>query len=160
MVKRMATYRLCRVFTVESGHMLSKHPERCRHPHGHTRQIEVVVRATSLDENDMLIDFKALKMAVQEQIDIFDHSMAINSSDPLVPMLSKLYPDGVVIYEDQDPTTEVMARDIFEMVADLLKKGWEGTAKSGAVYKIQAGRVTLERVRLWETPNSWAEFGE
>lgn len=159
MIQRMGTYRLCRTFTVESGHMLSKHPERCRYPHGHSRKIEVVISATELDQNEMIIDFKALKLAVQSQLDIFDHSMAINSDDPLLPSLQQFYPEGVVIYENQDPTTEIMARDIFEMIHEILQKGWSGKSSSGTSYSIPAGRVKLERVRLWETGTSWAEYG-
>jgi 6-pyruvoyltetrahydropterin/6-carboxytetrahydropterin synthase len=65
--------------------MLSKHPEKCRFPHGHTRRIEVVVSAQKLNKNEMVVDFKALKNAVEPFVEMFDHSMAINSNDPLLP---------------------------------------------------------------------------
>lgn len=134
--------------------MLSKHPEKCRFPHGHTRRIEVVVSTEKLNKNDMVVDFKALKNAVEPFVEMFDHSMAINSTDPLLPELQKRYPDGIVVYEDKDPTTEVMAKDIFDFISDLFEKGW-----SDDQYKIPAKKITLERVRVWETPQSWAEFG-
>ena len=155
----MGIYRLCRSFTVESGHMLSKHPERCRFPHGHTRRIEIVCTASELDANDMVLDFKALKLALRSFINMFDHSMALNSNDPMLPMLQKMAPEGIVVYEDQDPTTEVIAADIFAAVAEILEAGWEGKSETGVKYNIPAKRVTLERVRVWETPSSWAEFG-
>ena len=150
----MGVYRICRSFTVESGHMLSKHPEKCRFPHGHTRRIEVVVSAQKLNKNEMVVDFKALKNAVEPFVEMFDHSMAINSNDPLLPELQTRYPDGIVVYEDLDPTTEVIAKDIFDFIAELFEKGW-----SNDKYKIPAGKITLERVRVWETPQSWAEYG-
>jgi 6-pyruvoyltetrahydropterin/6-carboxytetrahydropterin synthase len=150
------TYRICKRFTVESGHLLSKHPERCRFPHGHTRTIEVVVRGESLDDRGMLVDFKALKLALKEYLDAFDHAMAINSNDPLLPHLQALYPaSAVVIFEDQEPTTEAMAKRIFDFASSLFANGFE-THK----YAIPAGRVHLERIRVWETPSSWAEYGE
>jgi 6-pyruvoyltetrahydropterin/6-carboxytetrahydropterin synthase len=134
--------------------MLSRHPEKCRFPHGHTRQIEVVVAGEQLDAQDMLVDFKALKLAVQEYIDRYDHSMAINSDDPLLPSLRDLYPgEALVIFEGQEPTTEVIARAIFEFVDGVLSNGF--VAEN---YTIPPNSVRLERVRVWETPTSWAEY--
>lgn len=155
----MGTYRICKTFRVESGHMLSKHPEACRYPHGHSRTMEVVVSSKQLNENDMVLDFKALKHAIEDYVDLFDHSMAINSEDPLRKVLEKQFPEGVVVFEETDPTTEVFARDLFEFVDEILKKGWKTRTKSGIEYEIPAGRVKLERVRVSETASSWAEYG-
>jgi len=108
----------------------------------------------------MVVDFKALKLALDEFIDLFDHAMAINSKDPLLPTLQKAGPESVVVYEDQDPTTEVLAADIYWFVFDLLQKGWTGKSESGAEYVIPPKRVRVDRVRVSETPNSWAEFSK
>lgn len=156
----MARYRICKVFTVESGHMLSKHPERCRFPHGHTRQIEVVVSSECLDQNDMVLDFKALKLAVADYIERLDHAMAVNSKDPMIDAIRQVHPDSLIIYEDTDPTTEVIAKDLFDYVACVLKNGFHAEVASGAPYVIHPGKVELERVRVWETPASWAEYSE
>lgn len=151
----MAIYRVCKSFTVESGHMLSRHPESCRFPHGHTRTIEVVVRGERLDENDMLVDFKALKLAFSDYIDQFDHAMAVNSSDPFLAQILDRFPaESVVVFENAEPTTEKMAERLFDFGTNILRDGF----RSGP-YEIPAGRVQLERVRVWETPSSWAECG-
>lgn len=155
----MGRYRICKSFTVESGHMLSKHPERCRFPHGHTRQIEVVVSSETLDANDMVLDFKVLKMAVADYIERLDHAMAVNSNDPMLEAIKQVHPDSLIIYQDTDPTTEVIARDLFDYVAELLSQGFAGESETGVRYSIAAGSVLLERVRVWETPSSWAEYG-
>lgn len=152
-------FRVCKTFTVESGHMLSKHPERCRFPHGHTRQIEVVVSSETLDTNDMVLDFKSLKLAVASYIERLDHAMAVNSDDPLREAMEKVHPGSLIVYEGQDPTTEVIAKDLFDFVAAVLRDGFTGESKSGVSYSIHPGAVTLERVRVWETPSSWAEYG-
>lgn len=151
--RKMPTFRVCKAFTVESGHMLSKHPERCRFPHGHTRRIEVVVAADGLDARDMVIDFKALKLAIGEFVARYDHAMALNAADPLLPALRELHPDSVLVYPC-DPTTEVLAREVFEHAERVLGEGWRGEG-----YEIPPGTVRLERVRVWETPTSWAEYG-
>ena len=155
----MGVYRICRSFTVESGHMLSKHPERCRYPHGHTRRIEIVLTGTQLNDHDMIVDFKALKLALEETVEIFDHSMAVNSEDPMRKVLETMAPKGVVVFDHTDPTTEVIARDIFESVQEILKSGWSGKSKSGVRYEIPRNQLTVERVRVYETPHSWAEYG-
>ncbi len=149
----MGRYRVCKSFTVESGHMLSKHPGSCRYPHGHTRVIEVVLSASSLDSNDMVVDFKAIKLLCKEHIERYDHRMALNSADPLLGAMQEVHPDSVLVFEETDPTTEVIAREIFDYVASALASGFslEG-------YSIEAGRVLLERVRVSETPSSWAEY--
>ncbi len=152
-------YRVCKAFTVESGHMLSKHPERCRYPHGHTRRVEVVVSAESLDANDMVLDFKALKLAVEDHVERYDHAMALNSDDPLRAEMERIYPGSTVVFEGVDPTTEAMAKELYDFVSEVLREGLQGTSKRGAAYEIPAGRVTLDRVRVWETPTSWAEYG-
>lgn len=135
--------------------MLSLHPERCRFPHGHTRTIEVVVAGNSLNGQGMLVDFKALKMGIQEYVDRYDHAMAVNSADPLLPQLQAMYPvEAVVVFADREPTTEAMAEDLFRFVEGLLARGFvEGP------YRIEPGSVSVERVRVWETPDSWAEYG-
>ena len=152
-------YRVCKTFTVESGHMLRKHPEKCRYPHGHTRTIEVVVSSASLDGNEMVVDFKALKLAVADYIQRLDHTMAINSEDPLLDPILSVHPESLIVFEKLDPTTEVIAKDLFDHVQDVLRKGFSGEAGSGIRYTIVPGAVMLERVRVWETPSSWAEYG-
>lgn len=139
--------------------MLSKHPGRCRFPHGHTRKIEVIVSSASLDRSDMVVDFKALKLAVAGYIERFDHSMAINSADPTLEALQKLHPESLIIFENTDPTTEVIARDLFDYVSCTLKNGFSESDANGDTYSIKPNTVLLERVRVWETPTSWAEYG-
>jgi 6-pyruvoyltetrahydropterin/6-carboxytetrahydropterin synthase len=148
-------YRVCKSFEVESGHMLMKHPGRCKFPHGHSRRIDIVVSSETLDANDMVCDFKALKLAVSEAIDEYDHAMAMNSADPFLSTL-QAQKARLVIYENEDPTTEVMARRIYEFVKE--KVGTSFTSKDGIRYTLPAGLV-VERVRVGETSTSWAEYG-
>jgi len=68
-------YRICKTFEIENGHMLSKHPGKCKFPHGHTRKIELVLEAGDLDENDMVCDFKILKETMESFLEQYDHSM-------------------------------------------------------------------------------------
>lgn len=147
-------YRICKSFEVESGHMLMKHPGACRFPHGHSRRIEIVLSSRELDGNDMVCDFKALKLAVQECIMRFDHSMAINSQDPIREAIDS---GRTVVFENTDPTTEIIARYIYEHVQTRIASGGEFTDTHGAVYRLPVS-VEVERVRVWETSSTWAEY--
>ncbi|MFZ4573841.1 MAG: 6-pyruvoyl trahydropterin synthase family protein [Phycisphaerales bacterium] len=150
-------YRVCKVFEVESGHMLMKHPGRCRFPHGHSRRIEVVVSAPELDQNDMVCDFKALKLAVASCIEEFDHALAVNSLDPVRGRLAE-WSERVVVFENADPTTEVLAKHIYEYVQAQVESGNEFTDPDGGIYRLPRG-LCVERVRVGETSSTWAEYG-
>lgn len=144
------------MFEVESGHMLSKHPGRCKFPHGHSRRIEIVVASPALDERDMVCDFKALRLAIEFYLDRFDHAMAIHANDPLRPIM-EARGDRLVVFEGEDPTTEVLARRIYQEVR--AQCGKEFVSKDGVRYALPA-HLRIERVRVWETSTSWAEYGE
>ncbi len=147
-------FRVCKTFEVESGHMLHKHPGKCRFPHGHSRRVEMVVASPTLDANDMVCDFKALKLAVSDCIDRLDHAMAVNSKDPSLPGLLATK-DRIVVFEDQDPTTEVLAKYIYEEVCRRVGKDFVGD--DGVTYRLPASLV-IERVRVSETSTTWAEY--
>ncbi len=150
-------YRVCKSFHVESGHMLSKHPGLCRFPHGHSRRVDVVLASAQLDQNEMVCDFKTLKLAVSAFIERFDHAMAVNSNDPLLPQL-KSVDERIVVFKDADPTTELLAKYIYDHLAAELAAGKTYTDERGHSYRFAPG-VKLERVRVTETATSWAEYG-
>ncbi len=154
----MGVFRIARRFQIESGHRLSKHPEKCRYPHGHTRTVEVVLRAESLDDHDMVCDYKALKTVVERELERFDHAMLLAATDPQRESFAP-FGDRVVLLEDGDPTTEVLARHLFRSIATALAKGMSVKDSGGVTYRVPQ-TVRLERVRVSETANTWGEYGE
>lgn len=134
--------------------MLSKHPDHCRFPHGHTRRVEFVLEALELDENDMVCDFKIIKEAVGEWLDRFDHALCMNTQDEAYQEFKARYGDRVIGFENQDPTTEVIAREIFDHTSRALASY---AAADDSRFSFRRG-VRLVRVRVWETSSSWAEF--
>lgn len=137
-------FRIAKTFTVESGHLLTKHPGACQFPHGHSRTIEIVVTSSQLDAADMVCDFRALKAAAAATVERFDHTFALNTADPRYTELRAAYGDHVIAFPNTDPTTEVLAREVFAQVRSQLT----------------VPGVTLERVRVTETSSSWAEYWE
>jgi 6-pyruvoyltetrahydropterin/6-carboxytetrahydropterin synthase len=147
-------YRICKTVDVESGHMLSKHPDECRYPHGHTRKVEFLLEATKLDRNEMVCDFKIVKEIIGEYLEGFDHAICVNTMDPAYPELRARYGDRVIPFDNEDPTTEVLARLIFDKFSERLA---DYARKTDAQYPLRAD-VRLVSVKVWETASSWAEY--
>ena len=147
-------YRICKSLEIENGHMLSKHPDQCRFPHGHTRKVEMVIEADELDDHDMVCDFKIVREAVGAWLDTFDHALCMNTEDPAYQDFKDRYGVRVIGFDHQDPTTEVMARTIFDHTAQALATY---AARSTTRYRLRDG-VRLVRVRVWETTTAWAEY--
>jgi 6-pyruvoyltetrahydropterin/6-carboxytetrahydropterin synthase len=152
----MAYFRLAKTFEVEYGHRLSKHPEKCRFPHGHSLRVDVVVRGRELDEHDMVCDFKAIKYLVADIIKRLDHGMALNSSDPQLEGLQAIG-DRVLLFDDMDPTSEVLARWIYDEMSQRMAAAETVETPTGVRYTVPPG-LELERVRVWETRTSWGEY--
>jgi len=147
-------YRIAKTLTFESGHLLTKHRGRCRFPHGHSRTVEVVLTADLLDENDMVCDFKAVKRMLESFLDRWDHALCLNTSDPQFDFFQRTYGERVVPFTATDPTSETMARTIFEALQRALA---EQAGNSKIEFPIPPG-VRLERIRVTETATSWAEY--
>lgn len=147
-------YRICKSIEVENGHMLSKHPDKCQFPHGHTRKVEIVMESSELDENQMVCDFKIIKTALGEWLDRFDHALCMNTDDPAYADFKARYGDRVIGFDHQDPTTELMAKTIFDHATQALA---EYAGSENARYPLRS-EVRLVSVRVWETTSSWAEY--
>lgn len=149
-------YRICKSIEIENGHMLSRHPDKCRFPHGHTRKVEFVLESADLDDHQMVCDFKIIKEAVGEWLDRFDHALCMNTADPAYGDFKARYGERVIGFDEEDPTTELMAREIFRHTLEALAAY---RARPGIPYALRDS-VRLVRVRVWETSSSWAEYAE
>lgn len=147
-------YRICKSIEVENGHMLSKHPDKCQFPHGHTRKVEIVMESSELDENQMVCDFKIVKTALGDWLDQFDHAMCMNTADPAYSEFKARYGDRVIGFENQDPTTELMAKTFYDHAVQALS---DYAVSANARYPLRP-EVRLVSVRVWETSSSWAEY--
>jgi 6-pyruvoyltetrahydropterin/6-carboxytetrahydropterin synthase len=121
------------------GHRLLDYDGICRHPHGHNGLVEVEVRSGQLDKRNMVCDFSDIKRVVKGWIDRdLDHKMLLRKDDPLVKALQQL---GEPVYLcESNPTAEHIAKIIYQHAAG------EG--------------LPVVRVKLWETPTSYAEYAE
>lgn len=148
-------FRICKTIELESGHLLSKHPGSCQFPHGHTRSVELVFAADTLDENDMVMDFKAIKEMLGQFLEQFDHALCMNTDDAHYDTFRRVYGERIIPFEHRDPTSEAMAAVVFRHAQQALEHAVAG----GISYPVRPC-VRLERVRVWETSSSWAEYSE
>jgi 6-pyruvoyltetrahydropterin/6-carboxytetrahydropterin synthase len=149
-------YRICKTIEIENGHMLSKHPDKCRFPHGHSRKVEIILEAKDLDDHGMVCDFKIVKEAVGDFLESYDHAICMNTQDPMFETMKEAYGDRVIGFTEIEPTTEVLAKTFFDAFRDKL--GEYGS--QGAPRYILRNSVRLKKVRVWETTSSWAEYEE
>jgi 6-pyruvoyltetrahydropterin/6-carboxytetrahydropterin synthase len=147
-------YRICKTFEIENGHMLAKHPDKCRFPHGHTRKIEFLLEADALDQNDMVCDFKVVKEVMADFLEQYDHALCVNTHDPKYAELKASYRDRVIGFEGVDPTTEVMAKTVHDYFQQRLA---EYAASAKAEFPARQC-LRIVKVRVWETSSSWAEY--
>jgi 6-pyruvoyltetrahydropterin/6-carboxytetrahydropterin synthase len=147
-------YRVCKTIDIESGHMLSKHPGKCKFPHGHTRKVEFVLEAECLNRNEMVCDFLVMKELISDYLEALDHAICVNTADPAYHELRARYGEKIIAFENEDPTTEVMARVIFQAFVQRLADYAERRDESSPL----DGKVRLASVKVWETASSWAEY--
>ncbi|MGD8312682.1 MAG: 6-carboxytetrahydropterin synthase [Gammaproteobacteria bacterium] len=130
-------YRVSKSVTFCYGHRLLNYSGKCRHLHGHNARAVITLESRTLDERGMVEDFTELKELVREWLDReIDHTLLLHRDDPVLPALQEAGERVRVVGEN--PTAEVIARMIFEFVAD---RGYPVT-----------------EVSLWETATSCASY--
>lgn len=126
---------ICREYEFAAAHQLPLHEGKCQRPHGHNYTLEVEVTGTNQNEGPgtgMVMDFDVLDWHVKKYVlDVLDHQ-DLNT----LPALVRL-----------DATT---AENVCGWIA--------ATLRTGLMLGVEVFDVpTLTRVRLYETPRSWAE---
>ncbi|MDR3300087.1 MAG: 6-carboxytetrahydropterin synthase QueD [Candidatus Accumulibacter sp.] len=134
----------------DAGHRIPDHQSQCRHLHGHRYALEVTlsgetIQKTGAPANGMVMDFSEVKaLAKRHLVDLWDHAFLVYAGDaPVVEFLATL-PGHKTVILDCVPTVENMAEKAF-LILD-------------ATYRdVYENHLRLERVRLYETPNCWAD---
>lgn len=127
--------------TFDSGHRLLDYQGKCAFPHGHTYRAEVFLKSNSLDPQGLVFDFTELKRRIKGWIDgNWDHAFLANSRDAeLVEAFGKLTKGRLYLFKDENPSCEVMARELYYKVPALCE-----TAPA--------------KIKLWESLDQYAEF--
>ena len=134
----------------DAGHRIPDHKSQCRHLHGHRYAIEITLSGEVIDKagdaaNGMVMDFSQVKdLAKQHLVDLWDHSFLVFAGDQQVVDFLNTMPGHKTVILDRVPTAENLAQIAFELL--------------DAAYRDTYGNhLRLAQVRLYETPNCWAD---
>ena len=134
----------------DAGHRIPDHKSQCRHLHGHRYAIEITLSGDVIDKagdaaNGMVMDFSQVKdLAKQHVVDLWDHSFLVFAGDQPVVDFLKTMPDHKTVILDRVPTAENLAQIAFELLDSASRDTY-------------GNHLRLLQVRLYETPNCWAD---
>lgn len=134
----------------DAGHRIPNHKSQCRNLHGHRYVIEItlggdIIQNEKTSEDGMVMDFSDVKRIARESVvDVWDHAFLVYRHDRVILDFLNTLPNHKTVIFETVPTAENMAAEAFR----ILKNQY---------HDIYGNHLTLLRVRLYETPNSWAD---
>lgn len=115
-----------------SAHFLRDYKGKCEELHGHNWKVEVNVEAKKLDKAGMVLDFKDLKMKLNEILEKLDHKCL--NEIPYFSAAGGSASGGKKV----NPTSENIAQYIYNSLKSEVK--------------------SLKLVTVWESHNSCASY--
>jgi 6-pyruvoyltetrahydropterin/6-carboxytetrahydropterin synthase len=147
----MQRFQITRRLEFDAGHRIPNHLGQCRHLHGHRYQIEAtlegdLIHTKGASDEGMMMDFGHIKSIMQEIIITpWDHSFFVAQSDTDLIRFLETIPDHKTTIIPGVPTAENLAKIAFDLLAPKLSQEYQG-------------RIRLKQLRLYETPNCWADI--
>jgi len=135
--------KIAKEFRWEMGHRLPFHEGLCKNIHGHSYKMVVEI-CGNVDKNGMIIDFFDLGKIVKPMIEKYDHAFLCWENDKIVKnFLNKNKMKRV--FTDYHSTVENICSDLSGQIYSKLKK-------------LKNKNFDELIVKIFETPNSYAEF--
>lgn len=134
----------------DAGHRIPSHKSQCKNLHGHRYAIEItlsgdIITVENTSNNGMVMDFSDVKaIAKSAVVDIWDHAFLVYQHDNEILNFLNSLPNHKTVVFPTVPTAENMAAEAFK----ILKNQYQDT---------YGNHLKLEKVRLYETPNNWAD---
>lgn len=134
----------------DAGHRIPCHKSQCRNLHGHRYAIEItlsgdIIAQDNLSDSGMVMDFSDVKRIARESlVDVWDHAFLVYKNDSEVLNFLNSMPNHKTVVFPTVPTAENMAAEAFKIL-------------NGQYKDTYGNHLKLERVRLYETPNNWAD---
>jgi len=112
--------------TFAAGHALRNYHGKCENVHGHNYRCQVTVEGSQLDATGLLMDFVALKRALQTVIERLDH-VWLNDFPP---------------FDVLNPSAENIAKYIYEEVGKSLSPGSDARLGSVKLWETDTSSAT------------------
>ncbi|MCB1909536.1 MAG: 6-carboxytetrahydropterin synthase QueD [Rhodocyclaceae bacterium] len=144
--------QITRRLEFDAGHRIPDHDSQCRHLHGHRYALEItlagqVIHKPNDPANGMVMDFGRIKEIAREHlVDRWDHAFLAYAGDTQLTSLLAAIPGHKTVLLDAVPTVENLALEAFRILDPVYVHTYGNS-------------LTLARVRLYETPNCWADVG-
>ncbi len=142
---------ITRKLEFDAGHRIPDHRSQCRNLHGHRYVLEItlqgdVIETEGAPDRGMVMDFADVKsLAMEHLVNRWDHAFLVYAGDERVREFLESMPDHKTVVLERVPTVENLAAIAFETLS--------------RVYDAHYGvNLRLTHVRLYETPNCWADF--
>jgi 6-pyruvoyltetrahydropterin/6-carboxytetrahydropterin synthase len=141
------TIRVTKKFTFDMAHALYGYEGPCKNIHGHTYILSVTLKGIVLQNNDhpkngMVIDFTDFKKIIVENIiQVFDHSLVLNSNSPHGGLNEIRENFEKINYVPYQPSCENLLIDFFDRINSKF-----------------ADDIKINNIKLEETPTSYAEW--
>jgi len=135
----------------DAGHRIPNHNSQCKHLHGHRYAIEItltgeVVTTEGASDQGMVMDFSDVKRIAKERVvNVWDHAFLVYRGDQVVLDFLQTLPEHKTVVLDVIPTAENLAQVAFDLLVESYRSTYDNQLK-------------LSRVRLYETPNNWADI--
>ncbi len=136
----------------DAGHRIPDHRNQCRHLHGHRYAIEITLSGDIIEQQGspargMVMDFSEVKALAKETlVDVWDHAFLVWRGDTVLVSFLESLPGHKTVLLDVVPTAENLARVAFQLLDRVYRDSY-------------GNHLRLDRVRLYETPNCWADAG-
>lgn len=141
---------ITRKLEFDAGHRIPDHASQCRNLHGHRYTVHITLTGEVVDtdgqaDTGMIMDFSEVKAIAQTHlVDLWDHAFLVYRDDTVVRTFLEGLPNHKTVVLPRIPTVENLATIAFELLKPL--------------YADRFGRsLCLTSLRLYETPNCWAE---
>lgn len=134
----------------DAGHRIPSHNSQCRHLHGHRYAIEItlsgdIITDEGIAEQGMVMDYSEVKRIAKDVlVDKWDHAFLVYSGDVQVLQFLQSIEDHKTVVLDTPPTAENLALTAFYILDHAYQDNY-------------GNHLRLEQVRLFETPNCWAD---
>jgi 6-pyruvoyltetrahydropterin/6-carboxytetrahydropterin synthase len=97
-------YELKVITNFSAAHRLNNFYGKCEALHGHNWKVEIFVRATSLDEAGLVLDFGKIKSHARDLLAEIDHTFL----------------NELPAFQHQNPSSENLARYFFERLGKVI----------------------------------------
>ena len=134
----------------DAGHRIPHHASQCRHVHGHRYAIEItlsgeIIQTEGMAEQGMVMDFSDVKSIANDVlVNRWDHAFLVYQGDRAVVEFLASLPEHKTVALPVVPTAENLAAEAFRIL-------------DAAYIDTYGNQLRLQRVRLYETPNNWAD---